>query len=103
MSDKLIEMDSLNRDSDSCVGVDESEVPVKSGSGESVKKPVTNGEVSSPAVSKKKGMRKIDVFTSCCEVSVLALIMLAIIGLYTLPTVYHFLTPRSSVAQVPSV
>ena len=99
MTDQLIEMDSLDRDPDSCVGVDESEVSVKSGSEEPVKKSVTtNGEVSSPAVTKKKGMRKIDAAFTSCEVSVIALIMLAIIGLFSMPTVFHFLP--DSVAQV---
>ena len=86
MSDKLIEMDSLNRDSDSCVGV---EVSVKSGSEEVVKMPVTNEEGSSPAVAKKKSMRKI--FSRCCEVTFMTLILLAIISLFTTPTIFHFL------------
>ena len=100
MSDKLIEMDSLNRNSDSCVGVDESEVSVKSGSEEAVKKPVTNGEVSSPAVAKKKGMRKIDVFTSCCEVSMLAFIMLVLTGLFTIPSISFYMSDFEGVVQV---
>lgn len=90
MSERLIEMDSLPQDSNSCSGV-ESEVSVKSGSREAVKKTVTDGGVVSPAVAKQKSssvLRK--KFYVCCEVTVLTPIMMLIIGLFTIPRYQAF-------------
>ena len=111
MTDKLIEMDSLNRDLDSYACVDESEVSVKSGSGEVVKAngvlPTvnenevsgsgeavkTNGGVSRTAAKKNRCL----VF---CEVTFLASVMVVIMGLFTIPTVFWVLEDQESPVEV---
>ena len=112
MSDKLIDIDSLNRDSDSCV--DESEVSVKPGSGEVVKAngmlpTVNENEVSgSGETVKTKGgvsrtaakKNRCPVFYKCCEVTFLVSVMVVIVGLFTIPTVFWILQDNESPVEV---